>query len=411
MAIESVALTSPVAAGRDILRVSEVKIRSSRLDCVDLLRGIVMVLMALDHTRDFFTGLQFAPEDLSRTSAPLFFTRFVTHFCAPVFFLLAGTGAYLSLSRGKSVAQVSTFFATRGLWLIFLDLTVMAVAWTFVYPFWFSGVLWSIGWAMIAMALLVWLPLPAIAAVGAGMILTHNLLDGITPRSFDNFTLARLWVVLHGHGLVPIGSQSEFFILFPLIPWVGVMAVGYALGALLRRPDWRKLVFGIGAMLTAAFLLSRFFHLYGSAHGGWKVQASPVLNLVAFFDTSKYPPSLQFLLMTLGPALMALPWLDRVNAERGLARVLQVFGRVPLFYYVLHLFLIHTLAILVANAVHQPSDWLRGGPMMLFPPEHYGHGLPFIYAMWATVVVLLYLPCKWFMEYKRRHSDWWLSYL
>lgn len=410
MAIESVALTSPVAAGRDILRVSEVKIRSSRLDCVDLLRGIVMVLMALDHTRDFFTGLQFAPEDLSRTSAPLFFTRFVTHFCAPVFFLLAGTGAYLSLSRGKSVAQVSTFFATRGLWLIFLDLTVMAVAWTFVYPFWFSGVLWSIGWAMIAMALLVWLPLPAIAAVGAGMILTHNLLDGITPRSFDNFTLARLWVVLHGHGLVPIGSQSEFFILFPLIPWVGVMAVGYALGALLRRPDWRKLVFGIGAMLTAAFLLSRFFHLYGSAHGGWKVQASPLLNLVAFFDTSKYPPSLQFLLMTLGPALMALPWLDRVNAERGLARVLQVFGRVPLFYYVLHLFLIHTLAILVANAVHQPSGWLRGGPMMLFPPEHYGHGLPFIYAMWATVVVLLYLPCKWFMEYKRRHSDWWLSY-
>ncbi|HEV3513181.1 MAG TPA: heparan-alpha-glucosaminide N-acetyltransferase domain-containing protein [Candidatus Sulfotelmatobacter sp.] len=411
MAIESVALTSPVAAGRDILRVSEVKIRSSRLDCIDLLRGIVMVLMALDHTRDFFTGLQFAPEDLSRTSAPLFFTRFVTHFCAPVFFLLAGTGAYLSLSRGKSVAQVSTFFATRGLWLIFLDLTVMAVAWTFVYPFWFSGVLWSIGWAMIAMALLVWLPLPAIAAVGAGMILTHNLLDGITPRSFDNFTLARLWVVLHGHGLVPIGSQSEFFILFPLIPWVGVMAVGYALGALLRRPDWRKLVFGIGAMLTAAFLLSRFFHLYGSAHGGWKVQASPLLNLVAFFDTSKYPPSLQFLLMTLGPALMALPWLDRVNAERGLARVLQVFGRVPLFYYVLHLFLIHTLAILVANAVHQPSGWLRGGPMMLFPPEHYGHGLPFIYAMWATVVVLLYLPCKWFMEYKRRHSDWWLSYL
>lgn len=410
MAIESVALTSPVAAGRDILRVSEVKIRSSRLDCIDLLRGIVMVLMALDHTRDFFTGLQFAPEDLSRTSAPLFFTRFVTHFCAPVFFLLAGTGAYLSLSRGKSVAQVSTFFATRGLWLIFLDLTVMAVAWTFVYPFWFSGVLWSIGWAMIAMALLVWLPLPAIAAVGAGMILTHNLLDGITPRSFDNFTLARLWVVLHGHGLVPIGSQSEFFILFPLIPWVGVMAVGYALGALLRRPDWRKLVFGIGAMLTAAFLLSRFFHLYGSAHGGWKVQASPLLNLVAFFDTSKYPPSLQFLLMTLGPALMALPWLDRVNAERGLARVLQVFGRVPLFYYVLHLFLIHTLAILVANAVHQPSGWLRGGPMMLFPPEHYGHGLPFIYAMWATVVVLLYLPCKWFMEYKRRHSDWWLSY-
>lgn len=407
----SLVLTSPVAAGGDVLRVSEVKIRSSRLDCIDLLRGIVMILMALDHTRDFFTGLHFAPEDLTRTSAPLFFTRFVTHFCAPAFFLLAGTGGYLSLARGKSVAEVSRFFGTRGLWLIFLNLTVMAVAWTFVYPFWFGGVLWALGWAMIAMALLVWLPVPAVAALGAGIILTHDLLDPITPAAFENFTMARLWVVLHGHRLIPIGSQDEFFVLFSLIPWMGVMAVGYALGALLRRTDWRKLVFGIGAVVTLSFLILRFFHLYGSVHGGWRHQASPVLNLVAFFDTSKYPPSLHFLLMTLGPALMALPLLDRVNAERGPGRLLKVFGRVPLFYYVLHLFLIHTLAILVAKAMHQPSDWLCGGPLMLFPQDHYGHGLPFIYAMWALVVALLYLPCKWFMQYKQRHSNWWLSYI
>jgi len=411
LSAESTTLSSPLVATRDALRIAGVKIHSTRLDCVDLLRGIVMVLMALDHTRDFFTYLRPAPEDLAGTTGPLFLTRFVTHFCAPAFFLLAGTGAYLSLSRGKSVAEVSKFFATRGLWLIFLNLTVVAVAWTFVYPFWFSDVVWALGWSMIAMALVVWLPLPAIAALGAGMILTHNLLDGITPRSFDNFTLARLWVVLHGHRLIPVGSQDEFFVLFPLIPWIGVMAVGYALGALLRRADWRKLVFGIGVVSTLSFLILRFFHLYGSAHGGWRHQASPVLNLVAFFDTSKYPPSLHFLLITLGPALMALPWLDRVNAERGIGRVLKVFGRVPLFYYVLHLFLIHALAILVAKAMHQPSDWLCGGPLMLFPQEHYGHGLPFIYAMWALVVALLYLPCKWFMEYKQRRSDWWLSYL
>jgi len=413
LSAESITLSSPVAATRDVLRVSEVKIHSTRLDCVDLLRGIVMVLMALDHTRDFFTYLQFAPEDLARTSGPLFFTRFITHFCAPTFFLLAGTGAYLSLSRGKSVAQVSKFFATRGLWLIFLNLTIVAVAWTFVLPFYFGGVLWALGWSMVAMAALVWLPLPAIAALGAATILGHNLLDGITPHSFDNFTLARLWVVLHGHRLIPIGSQDEFFVLFSLIPWVGVMAVGYALGALLRRADWRKLVFATGVTITASFVLLRFFHLYGHAAwpGPWKVQATPLLTFIAFFDTLKYPPSLHFLLMTLGPALMALPWLDRVNAERGLGRVLKVFGRVPLFYYVLHLYLIHILAILAAKATHQPSHWLIGGPLMLMPQAHYGHGLPFIYAMWATVVVLLYLPCKWFMDYKQRHDDWWLRYL
>jgi uncharacterized membrane protein len=323
----------------------------------------------------------------------------------------------LSLSQGKSVAQVSRFFWTRGFWLVLLDLTVMAYAWTYVFPFWFSGVLWSLGWSMIAMALLVRLPLPWIAALGTGMVVTHNLLDGINPAGFGKF--AGLWLVLHGHGSFWIEpGRSSFFVLFPLIPWVGVMAVGYALGALLLRKDWRKLVFGIGAILTIAFLCLRIFHLYGNsqssiAAGPWRMQATLTLTIVSFFDTLKYPPSLQFLLMTLGPSLMALAWLDKINTERGFAKTLMTFGRVPLFYYVLHIYVIHALAVCLGLICGQKVAWLLyGGPLLHLPPAGYGHGLPFIYAMWLAVVLLMYLPCKWFAEFKQQHSDWrWLSYM
>jgi uncharacterized membrane protein len=405
------------------VRLPSANTRPSRLACVDLLRGVVMVLMALDHTRGFFSGLPFAPEDLAHTSGPLFFTRFVTHFCAPVFFLLAGTGGYLSLSQGKSVAQVSRFFWTRGLWLVFLDLTIIAYAWTSLFPFWFSDVLWSLGWSMIAMALIVRLPLPLIAAFGTTMVFTHNLLDRVNPAVFGRF--AGLWLILHGHGGFWIEpGKSLFFVLFALIPWVGVMAIGYALGAILFAGNWRKQIFCMGFVLTIAFLFLRIFHLYGNsqsilhpwaadAAGPWRVQATLTLTVVSFFDTLKYPPSLQFLLMTLGPALMALVWFDRVNAERGLAKVLVVFGRVPLFYYVLQLYAIRTLAVWVGLMCGQKVAWmLYGGFFLHSPPAGYGHGLPFIYAMWLTVVLLLYPPCKWFMNLKQQHADWWwLRYL
>lgn len=385
---------------------------------MDLLRGVVMVLMALDHTRDFFAGSRFAPEDLAHTSGPLFFTRFVTHFCAPAFFLLAGTGGYLSLSRGKTVAQVSRFFWTRGLWLVLLDLTVMSYGWTFVFPFWFSGVLWALGWSMVAMAVLVYLPLPLIAAFGTGIIVTHNLFDGINPAAFGKF--AGLWLILHGYGMFWIEpGKTAFFVLFPLVPWVGVMAVGYALGAMLVGKHWKKLVvFDIGAGLIIAFFVLRTFHLYGNSHssvagGPWKVQETLSLTVVSFLDTLKYPPSLQFLLMTLGPCLMALAWFGKVNTERGFAKVLVVFGRVPLFFYVLHIYLIHSLAVWVGFISRQRISWLlSGGPMLRFPPDGYGHSLFFIFAMWLAVVLLLYVPCKYFDNFKQRRADWWwLRYL
>jgi uncharacterized membrane protein len=393
---------------------------SSRLACVDFLRGAAMILMALDHTRDFFTGVGFAPEDLAHTSGPLFFTRFVTHFCAPIFFLLAGIGGYLSLSQGKSLAQISRFFWTRGLWLVFLDLTVVGFGWTSMFPFLVSGVLWSLGWSMVAMALLIRLPLPVIAAFGTGMVVTHNLLDRVNPAVFGKF--AGLWLILHGYGDFWIApGKTWFFVLWPLIPWVGVMAIGYALGALLRRMDWRKIVFGIGATATTAFFFLRYFHLYGNSHhilfgvaaGQWRVQPTVTLTIISFFDTLKYPPSLQFLLMTLGPSLMALACISEINPKHSLAKFVMVFGRVPLFYYVIHIYVIRTLAVYTALICKQKAAWLLyGGFMLQIPPKGYGHSLPFIYGMWFAVVLFMYALCKWFMRFKQQHSNSrWLIYL
>ena len=396
---------------------------TSRIASVDLLRGLVMIIMALDHTRHFFTGVDFPPENLARTTGALFFARWLTHFCAPVFFLLAGTGAYLAVSRGKPVAEVSRFLWTRGLWLVFLEATVIGYSWTFLFPFVHGGVIWALGWSMIAMAVIVRLPIQWIWILGTGMILTHNLFDRVTPAAFGK--LSWIWSILHCPGSIQIGSgHGEFLVVFPVIPWVGVMAVGYAMGAMLLRQNRRKLLFLTGATLTIAFFILRTFHLYGNSAPGlqavmadsagpWSMQPSLILTVVSFFNTQKFPPSLQFLLMTLGPSLMALAWFDRIKSRRGPAGVLLVFGRVPLFYYVLHLFFIHTLAVWVALATHQPAAWLLYGGFMFNPiPPGYGHGLPFIYAMWLITVFLLYFPCKWFMNLKQQHpASRWLSYL
>ena len=388
-----------------------------RLVSVDMVRGLVMVIMALDHTRHFLTNVPFPPELLAKTYATLFFTRFITHYCAPVFSFLAGTGAFLATSRGKSVQQVSGFFLTRGLWLVFLELTLVDFSWTFV-PWAAAGVLWILGWSMVAMALIVRLPVRWIAVFGVGMIATHNLLDRVNPDSFGR--LSWLWTLLHAPGAIPVTPHFTFRVLYVLIPWVGVMAAGFAFGALLLRPDRRKWILTLGISMTALFFLLRGFNLYGNSSSGvpfsvgpWSPQPTLSLTVISFLNTEKYPPSLDYLLMTLGPALILLALLDGVKAERGLGRFLVVFGRVPMFYYILHLYLIHILAIVVAWLSHQPASWLwHGGSFLLPTPDGYGHGLPFVYAMWILVVASLYLPCRWFMEFKQQHRDWnWLSYL
>ncbi len=409
--------TSPSVAIND-RQSSRTLTAPARLLSVDMLRGLVMVLMALDHTRDFFSNIHFQPEDLSQTFGALFATRFITHFCAPVFSLLAGTGAYLAVSRGKTVQQISRFFWTRGLWLVFLEFSVVGFSWTFSVPWHFAAVIWALGCSMIVMSALVRLPMRWIAAFGIIMIAGHNLLDGIKPESLGSF--AGLWMVLHSPGMLWIKPPTfGVLIFYPLVPWIGVMACGYALGPLLQRPDRSKLAFRLGTALTLAFFVLRAFNLYGNGTAGyffsvgpWKSQPDLAHTAISFFNVEKYPPSLDYLLITLGLALVVLSWFDRWKPDGLVSRVLLVYGRVPMFYYVLHLYLIHILAIVVGEFSHQPVSWLWHGGIGVPTPEGYGHGLPFIYLIWITVVAILYLPCRWFMNFKREHRNWnWLSYV
>jgi uncharacterized membrane protein len=386
-----------------------------RLESIDLLRGLVMVIMAIDHTRDFFTSQGFNPEDLERTWYALFFTRWITHFCAPLFFFLAGTGAYFYGMR-RSKAELSRFLWTRGLWLAILEFTVIGTAWTFVFPWGFFGVIWSLGFSMILLAAIVRLPVKRIATLSIAVICLHDLFDKLRPVQFGKW--AWLWTMLHVKGGVEIFGIGKF-VLFPLVPLCAVMAAGYAFGALLQRSDRKVWMARIGTAMVVLFILLRLTNLYGNppalrggvTPGDWHIQPTFEKTLILFLDTEKYPPSLQFLLMTLGPSLLLLAWLDGRRISR-LWQPLVVFGRVPLFFYVLHLYLIHALAVVAALLLHQPYDWLLHGGFWFFGlPEGYGHELPFVYLMWALVIVILYFPCRWFAELKRRRRDWWLGYL
>src|SRR6266704_3382533 len=321
------ASTSPAAINLTT-KASIVAAQIPRLVSVDVLRGLVMVIMALDHTRHFLTNVPFPPELLAKTYAALFFTRFITHYCAPVFSFLAGTGAYLSTSRGKSIQQVSWFFFTRGLWLVLLEFTVVDFAWGFV-PWAHAGVIWILGWSMVAMALIVRLPVRWIAVLGLGMIASHNLLDPINPSSFGRFYW--LWMLLHSPGRIPVTAHFSFSVRYVLIPWVGVMSVGFAFGSLLLRPDRRKWILTLGISATLLFFVLRAFNLYGNgieglpfgyprSAGPWSVQPTLSLTVVSFFNVLKYPPSLDYLLVTLGPALIVLGLIDKTKAQSGLSR-------------------------------------------------------------------------------------------
>jgi uncharacterized membrane protein len=390
---------------------------AGRVASLDIMRGLVMVIMAIDHTRDFFTNVPFAPEDLRFTYYSLFFTRWITHFCAPLFFFLAGTGAYF-YGRRRTPQALSHFLWTRGLWLIVLEFTVIGFAWTFLVSGGFFGVIWALGASMVIMAPVVRLPLRWIAILSTAMIVTHDLMDGVRPRQFGS--LAWLWTILHVRGGVMLPFQIQKFVLFQIVPWVGVMAAGYAFGWLYQVESGRrnKILVQLGMILTIAFILLRATNLYGNppvglggvSQGDWHVQPTVEKTVILFLDVEKYPPSLQFLLMTLGPSLLLLAWLERSNLPRWTS-VLVTFGRVPLFFYVLHLYLIHLLAIAMAPLFHQPVDWLFRGAFFGGTPDDYGHGLPFVYLMWFIVVVILYFPCRWFAALKQRRKDWWLSYM
>jgi uncharacterized membrane protein len=391
-----------------------------RLDSVDAVRGIVMVVMALDHVRDLFHvyAKTFDPLDPSKTWTLLFFTRWVTHFCAPTFVFLAGTGAFLSTRRGKSKPELARFLLTRGLWLILLELTLVRFGWffNFDYHFVFVQVIWAIGWSMIVMAGLIYLPLRAIAGVGLAMIFLHNLLDGVSSQSFG--PLRWLWVVLHEQNILMPRPGYLFLVAYPLIPWVGVMAAGYAFGGLLtlERERRRRILFMLGGAAVVLFVALRALNVYGDPQP-WAVQGRGVwYTFLSFLNTTKYPPSLLFLLMTLGPSIIAVALFDReAGREPALPlRPFVVFGRVPLFYYLLHVPLMHLVAVVFAYAKYGRAEWLflnwpPPGQPQLEPPG-YGYDLPVVYLVWLGVVLALYPLCRWFAGVKRRRRDAWLSY-
>jgi uncharacterized membrane protein len=377
-----------------------------RIIAVDVVRGLVMVLMALDHVRDWVTNVRFQPEDLSRASAALFATRWVTHLCAPTFFLLAGVGIGILVDR-RGRKGLSRVLVTRGLWLLVLELVITPVGWEFGLPPvpLFALVLWALGWSMILMALLVHLPRRVVLALALLITLSHNLLDPVSPATMGSF--AGVWHMLHVPGfLVP----DVLFVAYPLIPWVAVMALGYVLAAAYRWDEHRRrrLLTLAGLAAIAVFLVLRGWNLYGNPVP-WVVQRTAALTAASFLNVLKYPPSLHFLLMTLGPALIALAIVD--TARGRIARWLSVYGEVPLFFYVLHIFVAHTLA--VGLALVQGGE-LRRIPIVSNPasiPEWYGLPLPGVYLAWALVVALMYYPCRWFGQLKATRSEWWIRYM
>jgi uncharacterized membrane protein len=385
-----------------------ITVKRARLESVDVVRGVIMIIMALDHTRDFF-GAPGSPTNLATASIALFFTRWITNICAPVFFLLTGTGAWLSL-RKRTKPELSRFLFTRGLWLIFLDLVLfrcLAVQFNFDYHTTVITVLWALGWAMIVLSVLVHLPPSVVTACGVVMIATHNLLDSIKSAN-------PLWSILHSPNVILATRGHTVFLAYPLIPWVGVTAVGYGLGQIYAWQPARRRAFllRLGLGLTIGFVVLRAINIYGDP-SHWAAQHTSAYTVLSFLNTTKYPPSLLFLLMTIGPALLLL-WAVDAHTPR-LLRPALIIGKVPMFYYLLHFALIHLIAVIICYARYGHIHWMFESPDLAhFPitqPIGWGLTLPLVYLIWALVVLAMYPLCRWYAALKQRSNDPWLSYL
>jgi uncharacterized membrane protein len=420
-----------------------------RIYSVDLLRGIVMMIMLLDHTRDFVHAgaLQSDPTDPATTTAAVFFTRWITHFCAPLFVFLSGVSIYLQRRNGKPDRELSGFLLTRGIWLVILEFTVIRLLVTFNFDYasfaGFAQVIWVIGVSMICMAALIHLPLKVVGIAGVLMIVLHNLLDPLSLPPNIAFTgqasfSQSIWIILHQMGAVPIGSSTAFFV-YPLIPWVGVMMMGFALGKVF---DWEsgrrtKALLIVGIAATAFFFVLRGVNVYGDPVP-WNTRSnylasvktaeefgisgettrprptpSEAFTLVSFFNVNKYPPSLLFLLMTLGPGLIVLALTDRIDGESLWQRICITFGRVPLFFYFLQWLWAHLAGLTLAFFAGTDTSYLFMDPFLSgqqAPPGH-GFSLPVVYAVWIVGLIVVYPLCRWWGSLKARNKHWALSYL
>lgn len=392
------------------------QIKTNRIESIDILRGVVMVIMALDHVRDFFHFGAFSsdPTNLDTTTPFIFFTRFITHYCAPVFVFLAGTSAFLYGTR-KTKPELFKFLLTRGLWLILLEIVLNNLIWgfDFTYSFMVLQVIWAIGLSMVFLSFLIYLPKRIILVIGIILVAGHNVLDSAIMQGTSFKSI--IWYILHQQQFIPISPTRMVVFAYPIIPWIGLMALGFCFGSFYQkdfnvstRKKW-LLILGISSI--ALFFILRGLNIYGDLRP-WSTQDTTTKTILSFFKVTKYPPSLMFLLITIGPSLLFLYGIETVKNK--ISDFFLIFGRVPLFYYFLHVLVIHTLAIfgilifggnwkdliLSTNAFSNPNF------------ANYGYPLFVVYLVWIGVIALLYFPSKKYMIYKANNKNkWWLSYL
>jgi uncharacterized membrane protein len=394
---------------------SPLRAQSTRIQSIDLLRGVVMIVMALDHVRDYFhaDAFLFNPVDVERTNVALYVTRWITHFCAPVFVFLAGTSGFMvGVRKGKK--ELSAFLFKRGLWLIILELTLINFAWQFNITFAFQAltVIWALGVGMIVLSVAIHLPFKVILTLGLILVAGHNLLDSFHVEGTGASALG--WAILHDPRIFQIGPVT-LFVGYPIIPWTGVMLLGYCFGSLylpsVDKEKRKKTLLQLGLIAIAAFVFIRFINYYGDP-SPWFTQRDGMHTVLSFFNVTKYPPSLLYVLITLGPALIFLALSEKLTGK--ISQYVIGLGRVPMFYYIIHIFLIHSLGVIAAMATgFQASDmifssWITDSPNL----KGYGFSLGVVYLVWIGVVLILFPICLWYDRYKINHKKkWWLSYL
>jgi uncharacterized membrane protein len=387
-----------------------------RINSIDILRGAIMLIMAIDHSRDFFyfTGPGSNPVDMATTTPILFFTRWITHFCAPTFVFLSGVSAYLAGTR-RTKSELTGFLIKRGLWLIVVEVVFITLAITAdpLYNVLVLQVLWAIGVSMILLGIVVKLPLKYIAIIGALIFFGHDIIDGMkASQSTTWFNIDSIFLTAFGT-VIPVDKTHVIFDLYAVIPWTGIMMLGYVFGSMYQRgfdPQKRRNILRYAGIATLSFFVAmRLINQYGDPNP-WAIQRDGVHSLLSFFNVSKYPPSLLYSCMTLGVSLLVLSATEAINNR--VTRLLTIYGNVPFFYYVPHFFLLRIINIIVFFAAgYTTSQIVTPGSPFLFKPPGFGFSLWVVYLVWFVVIVILYFPCRWYSKYKKTHTQWWLSYL
>ena len=395
--------------------MQNLSVPQKRIISIDVLRGIIMLIMALDHVREFFhvTAMTADPLDLTNTTPALFFTRWITHFCAPIFLFLSGTSAYLA-SQKRTKQQAALFLIKRGVWLLLVEIVIMDFAFTFnpFYNVFILQVIWAIGWSMILLGLFFLTNIKVILAIGFLLVFGHDVLDYLQISKQGTGQLLISFLFTSSDKFIPLNRTRFILDLYAILPWTGIMFLGYCFGTFYKDGITvlsRKKIMSLGIAVVLFFIVFRFLNSYGDP-SPWSHQKNAFYTFLSFINVSKYPPSLLYTCLTVGAGMIALSLLDKVQSR--VSHVFRMYGAVPFFYYVCHFYLIHILLVIIFYASGYGSkDIINPQSPFLFRPQTFGFNLPVVYLIWLFVIVALYKPCKWFNNYRSTHKQWWLSYL